>query len=788
MVGVISLSEIKNISSYSTRECADVLPALGALCYTYAKNLSWMGCADSESVIMLHQLFGSELHKSGTTYASPVIIGQYLGPRDIGQILGAVHLRQGGTTDDKQFIRAIKKILQQVTTRNIRNIKESIIDNLKSIIARDTELYLTQEKELIDSYQQEDRKEFKASLKSLAHSWNGGSEAFIMNKLNVHQKNLLSALKNLHKKIAKNRYLLDTELQSLSLENPLFKDSMSAFTYGLAGSLKEEGLIYPPHNTMNLLLAFLWHKATHRTDLFDAIQAYAKSIGCACDIMQDTGAPHYTDKDVKRLREIPEDAVPKLSLEDLIYMYHCMSPSDACRLTYFNGIMRVFKEPDAKYANTFAVPYLVALYASDWQLIDTLPSVVMYCRCLMHPLDDPYDRLALMRDISQGRINSAGMVTYYICALKQLYQSLPVTYDIQKQAFDIIALASLHGQSRAQSLDMPRFFLDLIKQVYAKDARAALACTLLDYIHADQKLFDEQHNFDVRAYVVHTLGLLKNDMLKSLCITHIMRLVARKDFDEKFAADLTQRVSDMLATIDCKDGCYHIILTLLTVAPEIDGNRELFKVLYTWSHGQLDRMDDFQKSMLVGVILDQCKTRTYPANKHGRRLLSQVTRNVLPSIRTQEVITGIVEKIVPCLSKECDIDIEFFTELCHWIRDKLPKIDDETKKVKILLALLERLDTYNVKDDRCKTCVIMTIECVLQSIHQVESKIALMNAILSSGEQSAEWKELYDIMYQWMEMNIPHIGNAVLLEDLLSKLLHRIQAKHPINQANFNAP
>ncbi|HML19943.1 MAG TPA: hypothetical protein PKD74_05190, partial [Candidatus Dependentiae bacterium] len=44
---IIPLTELKNISSCIPQEYMEVSPALGALCYTYAKNLSCLGSTDS---------------------------------------------------------------------------------------------------------------------------------------------------------------------------------------------------------------------------------------------------------------------------------------------------------------------------------------------------------------------------------------------------------------------------------------------------------------------------------------------------------------------------------------------------------------------------------------------------------------------------------------------------------------------------------------------------------------------------------------------------------------------
>jgi hypothetical protein len=782
----IALTELKNISSCIPQEYTEVSPVFGALCYTYAKNLSCLGYTDSESVIMLHQLFGSKLCSSGTIPMSAMIIGHYLKASHIGQILGMVHLRQHNSIDDVQLIHQVKSVLKQITTCSFREIKDEIIHNLKQTIAQDNAHYLTLEDELLNSCTKEERKELRESIKSLAQIWNNERENLVVNKLNNnHQKSIVSSLKKLHKKIARNRSLLDLESKSTVIENPLFKDSMSAFVHGLVGSLKEEGILYPQHNTINLLLAFLWHKAHNKEELFDALQAYAKTIGCSPKICTDTKNVSYTDKDIKQLQAVSEDTVLTLPIEDIVYMHHICThnqqnqnePSSCAYMaTYFNSFLRALQQQDNASTKNFMLPYLVALYAPDWQSINMLHPTIIYCRCMMQSLDDPHNRLTLIHDISHGCINTASMIDHYIHLLIQLYQSLPTTYDIQRKAFDILMHASMHPTQYTENIHLPKLLFHIIKNVHIQDTKAAIACTLLDYMQADKKDFVWHKDFNTRAYIISTLQSLKNDTLKALCIAHIAKLIIHKNFDAAFSDDITQCTQDILETIHDKDACYNIIESLITTAPESKEPQQLLKILYTWTIDKLDHvLDNTHKAAIFNQILAQYTTRIYPTNKHSKQLLTHITQKTLPSIHAEDAITRILDKTVPQLFEQHDTDNELYTILCDWIKEKLPTLQNEPKKIAVVKELIELSDKHTAQNKHQQTCIIATIERTLQSIHQIESKVSLIKYIVSHSPQSIAWKELYTAMYTWVERNIPDISDATIREDLLFQLLHRVQ-------------
>lgn len=779
---IIPLTELKNISSCIPQEYMEVSPALGALCYTYAKNLSCLGSTDSESVIMLHQLFSSDLCSS-TTQMSSMIIGHYFEPSHIGQILGIVHLRQHNNIDDTQLIHQVKSVLKQITTSSTRTIKEEIINNLKQTITQDNAQYLMFEEELLNSCTKEERKELREPIKVLAPTWNNEHEALVINKLNnAHQKSILTSLKNLHKKIAKNRSLLDLESKSTAIENPLFKDSMGAFLHGLVGSLKEEGTLYPQHNTTNLLLAFLWHKAKNKEELFDALQAYAKTIGSTQKICADTKSSSYTDKDIKQLQAISEDTALTLPIEDIVYMHHiCQqnqkkSASCTYMTTYFNGFIHALQQTDNEHTKTSTAPYLVALYAPDWNSVNKLHPTIIYCKCMMQSLDDTNNRLTLMHAIGQGFINTTGMIDHYIHALTQLYQSLPTTYEIQKKAFDILMHASIHPTPYTENLHIPKLLLHVIKNAHTQDAKAAIACALLDYMQADEKELVGHKDFDTRAYIISTLQALKNDTLKALCIAHITKLITQKNFDASFSEDLTQCIQDMLETIHDKDACYNIIESLINTATKSKETHALLKILYTWTIDKLDHMlDDTHKAAIFNQILAQYTTHIYPANKHSQQVLSHITQKTLPSIHAEEAITKIIDKALPHLFEQHNTENELYKNLCDWLKNKLPTLQDESKKVTVITELIELSEKYTTEDKHKQACIIATVDHTLQSIHQIESKAILMKYIVSQSPQSVVWKELYTIMYQWVERNIPDISDAAVREDLLFQLLHRVQ-------------
>jgi len=644
---VIPLTKLKGFSSSIPQEYRVVSPILGALCYTYAKNLSCLGHTDSESVIMLHQLFGSDLCSNGIIHIKSMRIGHYLEPSHIGQIVGIVHLRQQDSIDEAQFIHHIKSILKDITKNKCRTIKDEIINDLKQTITHDNAQYLTYEEELLNSCTKEERKELRELIKSLAHTWNNEREALVINKINnTHQKSLLSSLKNLHKKIAKNRSLLDLESKSTAIENPLFKDSMGAFIHGLIGSLKEEGTLYPLHNTTNLLLAFLWHTANNQDDLYLALQSYAQIIGSTQKICLNTQISSYTDKDIKQLQTVSQDTVLTQPLEDIVYIHHiCMNnqqqgqhstASCAHMTTYFNAYVHALKQTDTEHAKDFALPYLVALYAPDWNSVQTLHHTIIYCRCMIQSLDNPHDRLDLMHAIGNGHINTQGMADHYIHLLTELYQSLPTTFEIQNKAFDILMYASMHPTPYTENLHLSQLFTHLVKSAIVEDAKAAIACTLLDYIQSDGIGCVGQKDFDTHAYIISTLQSLKNDTLKAFCIAHIAQLVVQKKFDAAFSDDLTQCAHDMLETLHDKNACYIIIKSLININYENKKLHQLLKTLYTWTIDKLDHMlDDTHKAAIFNQILDQYTTHVYPNNKHSQLLLSHITQKTLASIHTE---------------------------------------------------------------------------------------------------------------------------------------------------------
>jgi len=158
-------------------------------------------------------------------------------------------------------------------------------------------------------------------------------------------------------------------------------------------------------------------------------------------------------------------------------------------------------------------------------------------------------------------------------------------------------------------------------------------------------------------------------------------------------------------------------------------------------------------------------------------LLSHITQKTLASIHTEEAITQIINKALPHLFELPDTDSEFNRNLCDWLKNKVPTLKDEHKKVKVITKLIELSEKHVHNNKHQQTCIITTINRTLQSIQQIESKIVLMKYIVSHAPQPDAWTELFTIMYEWVERTIPDVSDATVREDILFQLLHRVQHK-----------
>ena len=529
----IPLSELRGFSMNSS--FIYLAPAMGVLYETYAKNLALLGNQTSEAVILTRELVDST--------NSPAAIGRYLGPTDIGTLIGLVIQRKNDTIDEWAMIRAVGTTLKKVITRKHHEIKKAIMDDLKQAIKCDNNHYKELEHSLLELHDKKDRADVHHALLHVSRSWNTDTETVVINKLNSRaQQNLFTQLKQLHRKLRQNRTFLDLEQRSCDIASPQLKDSMGAFAHALAGALAEEGTIYLNNNTINLLLALLVSKANTHDEIIEALKSIAHTLTIEPDDLytwhhQDP----YTTKHYETLKTKTESDIAALPLEDVVsarFAQNRVNSStttlhDAYRTTYFKSFINQSKSVNNSHQKAL-LESLVASWAPSWQDINNMDPKIIYCRFLMQKTDTVAERISLIADLCDGTVNMTGMIGYYLDAIANIYQSLPKDFDAQQQFFNVIIPFITNEQSITEfAKELKDICTHLIKDAHDDASKAAVLHSIIKNHLFDTNAIEKLGLFDTEHTIASMLKTIQSDAHKAELIKLILKLEIPKDNPEK---------------------------------------------------------------------------------------------------------------------------------------------------------------------------------------------------------------------------------------------------------------
>ena len=779
----ISLTDLKGLSTIINPAYRYVSPALGTLCYSYAQNLAALGSQTSEAVIFLHQLFDTQhdMYNTGCTIHA-TSIGRYLDHTDIGVFIGLAILAKKKIINERTMVTKIEAILKKVMNRKHYEIKKAITDQLQKSIEQDTIKYKEVETRLISMFKKKDRKDLKKALLALSCSETKDTENIVVNCLKTYQqKKVFASLQDLHKNLKKNRTLLDHEQRASTIISPLLKDSMGAFSYALAASLAEEGTIYLTNNTINLLLAFLWHKATHINQILEALKATAETISLSPDqLFKWHPQEPYTIHDYAKLKEKTESEIETLPLEDLVFARYGSIYQDrsteggydilpAYAANYFQSLLHMVqktKGPNQKATLNF----LIASFAPDWRNTYTMDPKINYCRFLMQPTRTVAQRIALVVDIGQGKINMTGMECYYVDAISNIYHSLPQDFESKRLFFDTVADIGIRNSSSSECIkNLKNNLLQWILQAHDDQTKAAILDVILTKHLLDIQKIEGFEQFDLLRYCIYTAKTIQSDMLRAKLIILIMTMGKdNNEQEQQYLDTLSQWAVATIGKIVDEDAQIAIIKQMMQ-------GYLLDESTYLWARLVLaDLHDDNKKADLIIDLLSGCCSQSYPINKYTRGILSTLIDKTLPSISLQSAILKVIRSLLETFPCSIESYQELYRKSYDWLKEKLPTIQDEKEKVNIINLILDVITKQAVKesamhDQDSINTISIAIERGLQSIHGLQHKMNMMTSILSRPVEPS-CKALYFVMYHWIERNLPDIKDQSKQQEIIIQL------------------
>ena len=753
------------------------------------KNLLLLGDQSSEAVIFLNELciVEQESLTLGSAH-SPTAIGRYLGPVDIGLLIGLVVQRNHNSIDERTMVHVIKDLFKKVITRRQYEIKQAITDDLLQTIGQDNKQYKEIEHALIKQYNKKERADLKNALFSLSHTWNKGTETVVINKLNTPtEQDLFAQLKDIHRKLRQNRTFLDLEQRSCSVESPSLKDSMGAFIHALIRAIPEEGTLYLHNNTINLLLAVLWNRAKNKDEINEALTMLAQTLSIEPDCLY-TWHPQdpYTIKNYEALKAKTGASIATLPLEDIVfarvaYRIYDRTLQNSQKITpcpyaatYFKNFVHQISASNNQDQKGI-LDSLICSWAPTWSDVNTMDPKIIYCRFLMQPTDTVSDRLALLVDICQGKINMTGMVSYYLNAIPTIYQTCPKNFQTQRMIFDrILKLIFSNPPADECTTVLKTNCSQWIKQADDSSKAAVL------YVMIKNHLFDTSHIEGFEPFDAHHSLI---DMAKSIQpATFISELITlfpivdtpKNDHENQVIQELSQWAITVLPAITDESTKIVIIKKLMhDKTPDDSMAKQPFQGYYSWVNTTVTGLkDDNKKTDLILDTLTRCSRSAFPTDKHHLTILGTLINKTLPSIAQDAAIVKIMTLLVNTFPCENEQFKELYGNAYDWLAEKLPLIADEKAKLGLINLILARISNLAMSETSTLISICKAVKKGLQSIHNIKYKTQAMQLILDRRVIDQEpGKELYKTMYQWIETNIPDIKDSHEREKMLMQLL-----------------
>ena len=342
----ISLIELRGLSTCMQPEYAQLAPAYGALYWysPYVRNLYTFGDAKSATVQLAKRLFHVHVDGSFDVTHSATKIAHYFEPKDIGNIIGVIYKNK----DNFQQIEAeITQITKHVFNDKKETIKPILVKNSQDTIDRQLAAILQLENDILPLVPA-DRKFLNRGVDPVEfrQEWkNFFRELHQTLKLDMKQvnklirkitditikyaiKSKLPLLQSNCIRLSKNMLAMQAEQKSpepinefLLADAGIKRNKEPSFAHIVAASIEEEQQqLYPPENTVYLLLAWLWKHSNSRIDAKQYLDSLAQTIQILPEqlytpLIQEV----YTGELYDNLTHKSAEQISKLALEDLIF-------------------------------------------------------------------------------------------------------------------------------------------------------------------------------------------------------------------------------------------------------------------------------------------------------------------------------------------------------------------------------------------------------------------------------------------------------------------------------------
>jgi Ni,Fe-hydrogenase III component G len=754
-----------------THEYSYVAPAMGALCQDYAKNLSLLGEQSSEAVIFLHELYEAQPDTVINITHKATAIGSYLDPQDIGTLIGIVVRYKNNMQDAHTTVKRINEQLKKVVIRKQCQIKKSITLELKKSINKDNSQYLKLEKSLLALASKKNHPDLEKALKAAARIKDTSTETAVANACTSEkQRSIWQEMKELHRSLQHDRDLLDTEQRTCEVSSPKLKDSMGAFTHALQGSIAEEETLYVQHNTIYLLLAFLYAKSQSKEELCDAYEAMALALAIdKHDLYNLTNDKPYAADDYKALLKKSFQEIAQLPLEDLIFarLGHTLYASEPSidLSVYFHSILEQYQLAHNEQQKEL-LEILIAAWAPSEADVSALDQRIIYCRFLMQPAHTIAERIALVQNICTSNPTHPMLTDAYLCALANIYHSLPVTLEAQEKFFESIITCLLKSNlSPSLAQHIKTFCTKLIQH-----ADNAVTKTAVLSVFMKHHLFDTHNTAGFNPFDQEHAPILYASTIESdWCKAKLIIIALASDINEK---EFLEWVLATLPTIKEERAQGAIIKYLMRYnAPTDKASHPFVQQYYTWATITAETLkDEPNRTELVLAALTY--SASYKLSKQSIALRTAVTTKLLQSIHSDKELARIMSHLTHARVSANPQLASLYSTAYDWMARQMPLLHDEDRIINLVECLFDILATNSVTNQELLNIMYVAIEKGLQSIHAEPKKIYAMQMILDRTiNADSPHTKLYKSLYQWIEEQSKSIKNAAMREELLRNLL-----------------
>lgn len=766
---IVPLADLRYLTV--THEYSYVAPALGALCQDYAKNLSLLGEQSSEAVIFLHELYDAQPDMVINVAHKSAAIGRYLDPQDIGTLIGIIVRYKNKIQDEHTTVKKINEHLKKVVTRKQCQIKDAITHDLKNAINKDNSQYLDLEKNLLALANKKDRPDLEKALKALSREKNTTTETALVNAFTSEkQRPIWQAMKKLHRTLQHDRELLDTEQRTCDVASPQLRDSMGAFTHALVGAIIEEGTLYIQHNTLYLLLAFLWTKSESKEELRDAYDAMAQALAIdKQDLYNIHNDKPYTADDYKSLQKKSAQEIEQLTLEDMVFarlgpiLYPSAPSSDSS--VYFHSILEQYQLAHNEQQKEL-LEILIAAWAPSDADVSALDQRIIYCRFLMQPAHTIAERIALAKTICTSNPTQPMLTDAYLCALANIYHSLPVTIDAQEKFFESIITCLLKSNlSSPLAQHIKTYCTKLIQHADNAVTKTAVLSIFMKHHLFGTHNIEGFNPFDQE----HTPILYASTIESDWCKAKLIIITLASDIKEK---EFLEWVLATLPTIKEERARGAIIKHLMRYnAPTDKASYPFIQQYYTWATTTAETLkDETNRTELVIAALTH--SASYKLSKQSIALRTAIITKLLPSIHSDKELARIMSHLTHVRVSYNPQLASLYSTAYDWLARQMPLLNDEDRIINLVECLLDLLATNSVTNQELLNTMYDATEKSLHAIHTEPQKIYAMQMILDRTiNAESPHTKLYKSLYLWIEEQSKSIKNAAMREELLRKLL-----------------